>query len=283
MMKERAASRYRLTLEYIGTSFHGSQRQVGRRTVQAELESALAKLLPRQSPPPVAVFAGRTDAGVHALGNVVHTDLVRADKSGRTQLPFGEAALLGALNYFLGERIGVVGVRRVPPSFHARHSAVRRTYVYQLRCLCTLTAPSAAGVLRSESCQSLLRRGWVSSLDAHRVLCVPHPLDVDAMRAAAHLLLGVHNFSAFRSVRCSANSPMRELLKLEVIEEPRSALDEFVDECPRRLSICVCSRSFLHNQVRFLVATVLEVGLGRRDLSWVETLLQASDLRHSPQ
>ena len=126
--------RYKLTIDYNGSAYRGSQRQSGgQRTVQGDLEEAVAKLVPRDVAPTV-VFAGRTDAGVHASGAVAHVDLERTDKHGAPLPPFTEAALLNALNHHLGERIGVASVRCVPASFHARYSASMRTYVYQIRC-----------------------------------------------------------------------------------------------------------------------------------------------------
>ena len=98
--------RYKLTVEYDGSSYHGSQRQKDRRSVQEDLEAALAKLCPR-GPAPIAVFSGRTDAGVHALSNVAHVDIERTDKHGAPMAPMEEKALLNALNHHLGERIGV--------------------------------------------------------------------------------------------------------------------------------------------------------------------------------
>ena len=180
--------RYKLTLDYNGSAYRGSQRQSGgQRTVQGDLEEAVAKLVPRDVAPTV-VFAGRTDAGVHASGAVAHVDLERTDKHGAPLPPFTEAALLNALNHHLGERIGVASVRCVPASFHARYSASMRTYVYQIRCAAADAEAAGEEVRRVDACRSLLRRGWLSPLDSHRVFVVDAPLDVAAMRAAAAVL-----------------------------------------------------------------------------------------------
>jgi len=283
-------TRYQLIVEYVGTAFHGSQRQPTRLSVQETLETALAKLVPRGSRP-VSYFSGRTDSGVHALGNVVHVDLLRTDKEGAALQPMAPESVMAALNHFLPERCGVVAVRIVPSTFHARHSAVERSYVYSLRCPRAeqpdASTPDMDGghtslVVRAQSCPSLMRRGWASGLEAHRVLCITDPLDVDAMRRAAAHLVGTLDFSAFRSKKCGAKSPVRTLTCVEVVEEPASALDGYHIECGRRISVRVVGRSFLHHQVRYLVAVLLEVGLGKMQSSMVAQLLKAKDCRETP-
>ena len=129
--------RYKLQLEYIGSAFSGSQVAPGQRTVQGELEAALARLVPGETPS--AVFAGRTDAGVHAIGNVAHVDLPPR-RNGNSWQP---EELLRALSSL--RDIGVVATRCVPSSFHARHSAVMRTYVYRIRCCAEPTPARAYG------------------------------------------------------------------------------------------------------------------------------------------
>jgi tRNA pseudouridine38-40 synthase len=206
-------ARYKLTVEYVGPRYHGSQRQGNKgKTVQEELEVALGKLT--HAPPPSTVFSGRTDAGVHAVGQVVHADLCRRSRRGQPLPPMEVPLLLNALNDLLPDSCGVVAARRVPDSFDARRSAVCRTYLYRIACAAAATPPppDADGETRRvDVCPALMRRGWFSSLDKQRALCLNEPLDLARMRAAARALEGRHDFSAFRHVRCSAASAVREL------------------------------------------------------------------------
>jgi tRNA pseudouridine38-40 synthase len=260
--------RFKLVIEYVGPAYHGSQRQAGQRTVQEDVETALAKLAPSQEPPPVAVFAGRTDAGVHATAAIAHVDLVPLTPAR------GEVILLSALNDLLGPDCGVVSVQRVSSSFHAQSSCTR-TYVYRIRCPAAeaVAAIGSNGALRSECCSSVARRGWVSVVDRHRTLGLGQPLDMQRMRAAAKLLLGEHNFSAFRSPRCSASSPVRVLDALDIIEEPRSPL--FALECPVHVTVVARARAFLHHQIRYMVAAIVRIGLGEAPVGLVQELLAA--------
>lgn len=286
-------------IEYDGTAYSGSQRQPDRhvRTVQRDLEVALARLVPRE-PPPAVVFAGRTDAGVHALGNVVHVDLTRRDKHGAILPPFDESVLLNAVNMHLANgpaqptRCGVVSARRVANGFHARFSASLRTYVYLISCGPSSAgprpshrpspAPTSAGVLRGSCCYALLRRGWISMFDDHRLLHVPGTLDVDTMRAAAQLFVGSHDFSAFRSSQCEALSAKRRVEACDVVEEPLPLLQRYQPECERRIALRLRARSFLHHQVRHMTAALLEVGSGRMSPTQLEALLASRDVRQAP-
>ena len=176
--------RFRMTVEYDGTAYVGWQRQDNGRSVQGGLEAAVKGV----SGEVVTIRgAGRTDSGVHALGQVVHLDLQR-DWSAFT--------LLNAVNAHLRlarEGISVVAVEQVSDEFDARFSAVKRHYVYRI-----------------------LNRRAHPALDAMRVWWVPRPLDHEAMHAAAQRLVGHHDFTTFRSVQCQANSPVRTLDRLDV-------------------------------------------------------------------
>ncbi|CCQ72209.1 tRNA pseudouridine(38-40) synthase TruA [Magnetospira sp. QH-2] len=175
--------RYRLLLEYDGSAFVGWQRQVNGLGVQQALEEA-AEILDGQ---PVAVFAaGRTDAGVHATGQVSHMDLNRDMPANR---------LMAALNFHLrGRPVAVLEAARVTDDrFHARFSAVGRAYLYRI-----------------------LNRRAPAVLERRRVWWVPARLDVEAMHEAAQLLVGHHDFSSFRATHCQANSPVKTLDRLDV-------------------------------------------------------------------
>jgi len=176
--------RYRLTLEYHGGPFAGWQRQDDQPSVQGALEDALARLEPG---PHAVQGAGRTDAGVHATGQVAHCDLAR---------DWDPFRLSEALNHHLRPApVAVLAAERAAPGFHARFDAVFRSYHYHVICR---RAPLT------------IRRGL-----AWRV---PRALDVAAMRAGAAHLLGRHDFTTFRSAQCQAASPVKTLDSLEIEE-----------------------------------------------------------------
>jgi len=169
--------RYKLTLEYHGGPFVGWQRQASGASVQGALEAALKALEPDA---PAIAGAGRTDAGVHASGQVAHCDLSRDWE------PF---RLAEALNWHLKpDPVAVLAAERVADDFHARFSAVRRRYLYRIVCR---RAPLT------------IERGLAWRL--------PHELDAAAMQAAADLLVGRHDFTTFRSAQCQAASPVKTL------------------------------------------------------------------------
>ncbi|GIX46831.1 MAG: tRNA pseudouridine synthase A [Candidatus Tectimicrobiota bacterium] len=170
--------RLKLVLAYSGTRYHGWQVQPGLTTVQGVVEARLATLLKT----PVRVHAaGRTDAGVHARGQVVHFDTTAA-------IPL--SGLLRGLNSLLPPDIVVRRVAEVPLDFHARYAARRKTYAYVVR-------------------NHPLRSAFTAPYAWH----VPQPLDLEAMRQAALRLLGRHDFSAFRAASCSARHPVRHLMR----------------------------------------------------------------------
>jgi tRNA pseudouridine38-40 synthase len=177
--------RYCLVIEYDGTPFSGWQRQADRPSVQQVVEEAIAKM----SGETVTVqAAGRTDAGVHALGQVVSFDL------GRTWDPF---KLRDALNFHTKPHpVAIIEAAAVPDTFEARFSAVGRHYEYRI-----------------------LNRRSRPALDDWRVWHCPTALDADAMHAAAQLILGKHDFTTFRAADCQAKSPDKTLDRLAVSRE----------------------------------------------------------------
>lgn len=183
------AGRIALGVEYDGTGFHGWQTQERVRTVQATLEAAIARVAAH----PIALHcAGRTDAGVHALEQVVHFE-TRACRSER-------AWVLGA-NVNLPPDCCVRWAHSVPDTFHARYSARARHYRYRI-----------------------LARRTRSALERDRALWIHQPLDLERMRDAARSLVGEHDFSSFRAVACQAKSPIRRVHYLE-IEEAQGSID----------------------------------------------------------
>ena len=173
--------RYRLVVEYDGAGFVGWQRQENGPSVQAALERAIHAF----SGETVAIVAaGRTDAGVHARGQVVHFDLDR---------PHEPDTVRNALNFHLRpDAVAVVEAAEAAPGFHARFDATGRAYRYRI-----------------------LNRPAPPALDRGRVWHVPQPLDVAAMNAGARHLVGRHDFTTFRAAQCQARSPVKTLDRLE--------------------------------------------------------------------
>lgn len=176
--------RYRLDIEYDGSAFAGWQRQKGHHTVQAAIENAIAAFSGSRV---TLRGAGRTDAGVHALGQVAHFDLER-DWPADTVRDAVNAHLVLA-----GDSVGVIEARRVASGFDARFSATARHYLYRI-----------------------VNRRAPLTLDRQQAWLVQRPLDIGAMNEAARMLLGRHDFTTFRSVQCQAASPVRTLDHFEV-------------------------------------------------------------------
>jgi tRNA pseudouridine38-40 synthase len=225
--------RYVLLVEYFGAPYQGWQSQSGGQTVQDAIERAIAML--RETGRRL-ICAGRTDAGVHALGQVVHVDLSKAWDTGR---------LRDALNAHLqgaGEAVTILGVVEAPEGFDARISAIRRHYRYRI-----------------------LNRRPPAALDRQRVWHVARPLDAEAMHAAAQTILGRHDFTTFRAAACQAKSPVRTLERLDVIRRGEE------------VHIEASARSFLHNQVRSMVGTLVRIGHGGWPVSEMRDALDARD------
>ena len=173
--------RIALRVEYDGTAYSGWERQRDRPTVQGALESALSRIV---NQPVQTVCAGRTDAGVHAFGQIVHFDAP-------VERPL-RAWVLG-VNSSLSMDVSVSWADAMPPQFHARFSATARCYRYVI-----LNRPARSAVLH------------------HRVAWVHRPLDAGKMLEAASALVGTHDFSAFRAAGCQANTPVRSLTAINV-------------------------------------------------------------------
>ena len=232
---ERTVTRWALLLEYDGTPFVGWQRQAALLSVQAVLEAAAARLT--GGVPVASIAAGRTDAGVHAQGQVAHLDL--ADP-GRRLTP---GRLRDALNFHMKPHpVAVLQAASVPDGWSARFSADRRRYRYRI-----LNRPARA------------------ALDGDRVWHVRQALDPVLMQAGADRLVGRHDFTSFRASSCQARSPVRTLDRLEIVAT--GSLIEIHAE----------ARSFLHHQVRNMVGTLKLVGDGRWDPSEIDRALAARD------
>jgi tRNA pseudouridine38-40 synthase len=174
--------RYKLILEYDGGGFVGWQRQPNGPSVQEALETAFPKFCGHAVE---VAAAGRTDAGVHALGQVAHVDLER---------DWDPLKIRDALNWHLQPAgVAAIDVVEVPPDFHARFSATKRAYLYRIS-----------------------DRRARPVLEAGRVWHVPHRLDAEAMHVAAQVLVGHHDFTSFRATECQAKSPEKTLDRLDV-------------------------------------------------------------------
>jgi len=226
--------RYALKIDYDGGPFQGWQRQAeGQPSVQATVEAALSRLEPG---PHTIAAAGRTDTGVHATGQVATVDLVRYWD------PF---RLSEALNWHMKPApVAILAAVRVGDDFHARFSAVERRYLFRL----------------------VARRAPVTH-DRGRVWQILNPPDVAAMRAGAAYLVGLHDFTTFRSTMCQAKSPVKTLDCIEIAEHPYAGGVE--------VRFALRARSFLHNQVRSIVGTLERVGAGAWAPEDVKTALEA--------
>lgn len=224
--------RLRLDVRYDGAAFHGWAVQGDLRTVQGELETWIPRLL--RLPGRVSlVCAGRTDAGVHARGQVAHLDLPLDDGEEAV------ATLTRRLRRVLPPDVVVTGVRVAPEGFDARFSAVWRRYVYRL----TDGAPDP--------------------LTRSTVVALRRPLDVALVNRAAARLLGLHNFAAFCRERKGATT-IRQLRQLEAVR---------AHEGPGLVEVTVLADAFCHSMVRSLMGGLVAVGTGRQDEDWLADLL----------
>jgi tRNA pseudouridine38-40 synthase len=177
-------NRIKLTIEYDGTAYAGWQRQENAPSVQEEIEKAILKF--SQLSDASLRVAGRTDAGVHAWGQVAHVDLPSR---------FSATTVMKALNYYLqDQRITILKAEEVSKDFHARFSAKRRKYLYRI-----------------------LNRRPKPALEANRVWHVPVILNVPAMQQAAQFFIGKHDFTSFRTVHCQSKNPIRTLDSFQLI------------------------------------------------------------------
>lgn len=223
--------RYKLTIEYDGTPFVGWQIQDNGPSVAGAIADAVEKFANECAD---VMGAGRTDAGVHALGQVAHLDLA---KNWETDV------VRDALNAQLRPHpVAIVAAERAADDFHARFSATARHYLYRI-----------------------VNRRADLALDRERVWKIARPLDANAMHEAAQRLIGLHDFTTFRSTECQAKSPVKTLHRLHVTR----AGDE--------IRIEVSARSFLHNQVRSIAGSLALVGEGRWSADDLQNALEAKN------
>lgn len=222
--------RLALGISYNGQAYEGWQSQPSGLTVQDKLEDALSQFAAQ---PVSTVCAGRTDAGVHGLMQVVHFD---------TQLRREEFSWVRGTNRFLPPDIAVQWARPVPDEFHSRASATARRYAYVL-----LESPVRP------------------SVDAGRVGWAFRPLDGQAMRQAAALLVGEHDFTSFRASGCQARTPVKTINRVAI--ERRGAYWRFEFE----------ANAFLHHMIRNIMGCLLVIGQGQQPPGWMSDVLAARD------
>ncbi|MEQ1550273.1 tRNA pseudouridine(38-40) synthase TruA [Sphingorhabdus sp.] len=224
-------TRFAFTAEFDGTPYMGWQRQGHGPSVQQSIEKAIARVTGEEA---AVHAAGRTDAGVHALGMRAHSDIEKAIE------PF---RLMEAVNAQLRpEPIAILDCEVVADDWHARFSCIGREYVYRIA---NRRAPLA--------------------LESHRAWKIPQPLDAEAMHTAAQRLVGLHDFTTFRSAHCQSESPVKTLDRLDVRREGEHVLIE------------AAARSFLHHQVRSMVGCLAFVGMGRWSADDLQRALEAKD------
>lgn len=227
--------RYALKIEYDGQPFSGWQRQKTAPSVQQCVEDALGKL---ESNVPSIVAAGRTDAGVHALGQVAHCDMAK---------DWDPFRLSEALNHHLKPNpISITAAAAVDEEWHARFSAIERRYMFRL-------------IVRRAPLVHHKGQAWR----------VNNALDVAAMRQGAAHLIGRHDYTTFRASICQAQSALKSIDEITIAAQDYPGGQE--------LHIHVRARSFLHNQVRSIVGTLERVGAGAWDPDDVKTALEARD------
>lgn len=239
--------RLALGIRYNGQGYQGWQSQSSGRTVQDKLEAALGQFA---ATPIGTLCAGRTDAGVHGIMQVVHfdTDIVRT--------PF---SWVRGTNRYLPPDIAVQWAQPVPDEFHCRASARSRRYLYVLS-------------------QSSVR----PSLDAGRVGWSMRPLDGDAMRTAAALLIGEHDFSSFRASACQALSPVKDLRRVLITCHDAESHGSHASDNGRDVVRCNWhfefeANAFLHHMIRNLMGCLVRIGQGDESPEWISTVLTARD------
>jgi len=233
--------RMALGLQYDGSSYSGWQAQLSLNTVQDKLEATIARFIGDSSTGDFVrvITAGRTDTGVHALGQVVHFDI---------NVEREDWSWVRGINSFLPESIVVNWAKPVSEEFSARFSAYERTYIYAMH----------AGPCRSP--MAAARAGYL-------MMPADKWFDVPAMEAAAQCLIGEHDFSSFRSSECQAKSPIKTLYSIEIIS------------AQPWLYFKIRGNAFLHHMVRNLVGTFLMIGIGKQSSEWMSEVLAAKDRR----
>lgn len=220
---------YKLTIQYDGTRYKGWQSQKSTDvTIQGKLNAVFSQLEGKEVE---LQGSGRTDAGVHAIGQIANVHL---------SVEMEISQILDYVNHYLPEDIGVVDIEEVPERFHARLSATRKTYIYRIF---------------NSSAPNVFERKWMYT--------IPETLDLSAMEQAAQYLEGTHDFAAFCTNRSKKKSTVRTIYQIEI-----SRKEQEVD-------IIITGNGFLHNMVRIMVGTLVEVGQNKRKPEEVADILKS--------
>lgn len=222
--------RIALGIEYEGTAYHGWQFQTNCPSIQASVDNAISRVANEAI---TVTCAGRTDAGVHALEQVVHFD---------TSAKREQHAWVLGVNSYLPDDIRIIWAKPVTGNFHARTSAIARSYRY-----------------------GILNRKVHSALNRHRLCWYRYLLDENVMQQAASYLIGEHNFTSFRSAGCQSKSPFRRLYSVQVKRQGE------------QIWIDIIGNAFLHHMVRNIVGTLLVVGNNQQQPEWIKKVLIAQD------
>ena len=223
----------KLTIEYHGQPYSGWQFQKNEKTVQGEIEKAIFKLSGEKK---AIQGAGRTDAGVHAIGQCANFDLKKK---------LDDYQILNGINFHLGnEKIKITKVEKVNNEFNARFNARKKIYNYQVF---NGLAPSV--------------------IEDDFSIHIRQELDIDSMKKAIKLFIGKHDFSSFRAKGCQANKPIRKIddASINVIE--------------KKIVFIFKAQSFLYQQIRIMVGSLLEIGFKNRDVIWIDELIKSKDRR----
>ena len=227
---------FRLLIQYDGTEFHGWQVQSGERTVQGELTKVVSLL---EGSEVFVCGSGRTDAGVHAEGQVANIKLTRE---------FTPEKLRAAINGNLGKDVRVLDVTEVPEDFHARFSAKGKTYLYRL-----INAP-------------VISPFWVRHA-AHEA----RKLDIERMKQAAQMFLGEHDWTAFSAAQSDSEDRVRTITEFSVSERIEKRAKS------RMIEFRITGNGFLRYMVRSIVGTLFEVGRGEKDFDTIRTAIESGD------
>ncbi len=221
-------ARYKLTVCYDGEAYYGFQRQKGLPTVQSKLEEALSTRFQQE----ITIHAsGRTDAGVHAIAQVIHFD---------TDKTFDTSSFGYSMNPLLPKDIAITSCEKVDDNFHARFDAKKKTYMYKI-CLCKIHSP-----LKRRYCH----------------ICF-YDIDINKMKRACKYFIGEHDFRAFMLADEEKQNTVREIYSLEIEQDN--------DE----LKIIISGNGFLHNMVRIIAGTLIDVGRGRIDADSIPQLINS--------
>jgi tRNA pseudouridine38-40 synthase len=226
--------RYACGIEYDGEPFYGYQVQIHEPTVQSCLERAIAKIADHE----VKIScSGRTDTGVSAKHQVIHFD----SSAERTTLQW-----MHGINSELHKAITVLWVKQVPDDFHARFSAVNRSYEY-----------------------SIINRPVRPAINRHNLTWIPQPLDYHTMQEALQYLVGTHDFNALRSTKCQSHVSIKTIHHANIVK-----IGDVI-------KLNVTANGFLHHMIRNIVGTLIPIGKGEKPAEWMKQVLESLDRKQA--